>query len=113
MYSRTARKKEKKRKKEKLHFFPSKCQEGSARACSTGGACAILQVLLVFKSITCIMRGSDEVQCCCMTQIPTAHLKGSKAPIGFGPVAKAKVTDSKWRNAVPLCLIYFTPYILS
>ena len=50
MYSRTARKKEKKRKKEKLHFFPSKCQEGSERACSTGGACAILQVVLVFES---------------------------------------------------------------
>ena len=49
MYSRTARKKEKKRK-EKLHYFRSICQEESARACSTGGACGILQVLLVFES---------------------------------------------------------------
>ena len=50
MYSRIARKKEKKEEEKKLHYFRSICQEESARACSTGGACGILQVLLVFES---------------------------------------------------------------
>ena len=40
----------KKERKKKLHYFRSICQEESARACSTGGACGILQVLLTFES---------------------------------------------------------------
>ena len=40
------KKKETKRKR-KEHSFCSICQEDSTRACSTGGACAILRVLLV------------------------------------------------------------------
>ena len=73
MYSRTARKKEKKRKKKTalLPFYMS------------GGVCKSLQHRRSLRGSTstspsgvqviiCIMR-SDEVQCCCMTQIPTAH----------------------------------------
>ena len=42
--TRTAKKKKKEKRKKKY------CTEGSAQACSTGGACAILQVLPVFES---------------------------------------------------------------
>ena len=70
MYSRTARKKEKKeRKTALLPFYMS------------GGVCKSLQHRRSLRDSTspsgvrdiiCIMR-SDEFQCCCMTQIPTAH----------------------------------------
>lgn len=72
MYSRTARKKEKKEEvlTALLPFYMS------------GGVCKSLQHRRSLRDSTspsgvrviiCIMRRSDEVQCCCMTQIPTAH----------------------------------------
>ena len=76
MCSRTARKKEKKKKENKGK------KTALLQLYMSGGVCKSLQhrrSLLDSTSpsgvlvIMCIMRRSDEVQCCCMTQIPTAH----------------------------------------
>ena len=77
MHNKNCWKERKKERKRKLHYFRSICQD-SARACGTGEACAILQILLVsWPSESSVSWGDVMkfyvVACQCMKQIPTAH----------------------------------------
>ena len=113
----------KKEMKNKLHLLLNSCfrwRRSNKDAAQPNKSSSYSTSTYGVRVIICIMRRSDEVQGCCMTQILTAHLlvcRPATAAATADPVFDVSQTEdfSKLRNAVNVrmnCLCYITPCIV-